>query len=44
MTEREFVTAYVLARANGMAEGGFSGEGAARTACEVWKLLQRCEN
>lgn len=38
MTEREFVTAYVLARAHCVED--FNPNGAARKAADVWKQIQ----
>jgi hypothetical protein len=40
MTKEQFAIEYVLLRA-GHVEAGFSGEAAAREACDAWELIQR---
>lgn len=44
MTKEQFMIEYVLRRASGMTEGGFSGDGAAETAARAWTIIQREKN
>jgi hypothetical protein len=40
LTKEQFLTQYVLARANKV-ESGFSGDAAAETAVKAWDIIQK---